>query len=224
MMRKYADNLRSVNLFSTLKETQLETISRILFVNSYYRNQVIFQEGDRGDALYIILKGKVKVCLFDDEGREYVLDIVHKDGFFGELALIDDLPRSANAVAMESSDLLVVKRQDFLRLLIENPIIAVEILKVLSRRLRVADERIRWLAFLNVEDRILKYLMEIGVKTGTRVKDYIVIEKGPSQVEIANSCGCSRETVSRMIASLIRKGFLSVNHRQYTINPGSPTF
>jgi CRP/FNR family transcriptional regulator, cyclic AMP receptor protein len=224
MMRKYADNLRNVHLFSTLKENQIDAVSRILLVNSYYKNQVIFQEGEAGDALFIVLKGKVKICLYDEEGREYILDVISKDGFFGELALIDELPRSANATVMESAELLIIRRPDFLRLLIENPTIAVEILKILSRRLRVADERIRWLAFLNVEGRILKYLLEIGTKSGAKVKDYVIIEKGPTQIEIANSCGCSRETVSRMIASLIKKGFVSVRRRQYTLNPSQLTF
>lgn len=224
MMRKYVDNLRNVILFSTLKEDQVEAISRILYVNSYYKNQLIFQENDAGNALFIVLKGRVKICLYDEEGREYVLDVVGKDGFFGELALIDELPRSANAVAMESSELLVVKRQDFMKVLLDNPTITIEILKVLSQRLRVADERIRWLAFLNVEGRILKYLSEIGSRSGIRVKDYVILEKGPTQIEIANSCGCSRETVSRMVASLIKKGLISVRRRQYTLHPGSRTF
>ncbi len=224
MMRKYADNLRSVLLFATLKEAQIDAISRIVFVNSYYRNQFIFQENDDGDALFVVLKGKVKISLFDEEGREYILDVISKDGFFGELALIDDLPRSANAVAMESTDLLVVRRQDFMKLLLDNPTITIEILKVLSRRLRVADERIRWLAFLNVEGRILKYLLEMGAKSGIRVKDYTILEKGPTQIEIANSCGCSRETVSRMVASLHKKGLISVRRRQYTLHPGARLF
>ena len=224
MMRRYADNLRNVHLFATLKEAQIEAISRILFVSSFYKNQVIFQEGETGDALYLVLKGKVKICLYDEEGREYVLDIISKDGFFGELALIDELPRSADAVAMESCELLIVRRQDFMNLLMEHPTITIEILKVLSQRLRVADERIRWLAFLNVEGRILQYLLEVGAKIGVRMKNYIIIEKGPTQIEIANSCGCSRETVSRMVASLAKKGLISVRRRQYTLNPNSRTF
>ncbi len=223
-MKKYADNLRNVNLFETLKDAEIETISRILYVNTYYRGQLIFQEGETGDALYVVLKGRVKVCLYDEEGREYVLDVIGKDGFFGELALIDELPRSANAIAMESCDILIVKRHDFLKLLLENPGISVNILKVLASRLRVADERIKWLAFLNVEGRILKYLLEIGMRGGIKMKDYIIIEKAPSQIEIANSCGCSRETVSRMISSLVKKGVISVRRKQYTLYPGTRTF
>ncbi|HBL23282.1 MAG TPA: Crp/Fnr family transcriptional regulator [Deltaproteobacteria bacterium] len=223
-MKRYADNLRTVNLFSDLKDNELETISRILYVHSYQRGQLIFQEGENGDALFVVLKGKVKVCLYDEEGREYVLDIIGKDGFFGELALIDDLPRSANAIAMEAADLLVVRRSDFVKLLMENPSISVNILRVLAGRLRAADERIKWLAFLNVEGRILKYLLEVGARLGIRMKDYVIIERGPSQIEIANSCGCSRETVSRMVSSLVKKGVISVRRRQYTLHPGTRTF
>lgn len=223
-MKRYADNLRTVNLFSDLKDNELETISRILYVHSYQRGQLIFQEGENGDALFVVLKGKVKVCLYDEEGREYVLDIIGKDGFFGELALIDDLPRSANAIAMETADLLVVRRSDFVKLLMENPSISVNILRVLAGRLRAADERIKWLAFLNVEGRILKYLLEVGARLGIRMKDYVIIERGPSQIEIANSCGCSRETVSRMVSSLVKKGVISVRRRQYTLHPGTRTF
>jgi CRP/FNR family cyclic AMP-dependent transcriptional regulator len=223
-MKRYADNLRSVNLFADLKDNELETISRILYVNTYHRGQLIFQEGEDGNALFVVLKGRVKVCLYDEEGREYVLDVIGKDGFFGELALIDELPRSANAIAMEGSDLLIVRRADFTKLLMENPSISVNILKVLAGRLRVADERIKWLAFLNVEGRILKYLLEVGSRLGIRMKDYIIIERGPSQIEIANSCGCSRETVSRMVSSLVKKGVISVRRRQYTLYPGTRTF
>ena len=125
---------------------------------------------------------------------------------------------------METSDLLVVRRSDFVKLLMENPSISVNILRVLAGRLRVADERIKWLAFLNVEGRILKYLLEVGARLGIRMKDYVIIERGPSQIEIANSCGCSRETVSRMVASLVKKGVISVRRRQYTLYPGTRTF
>jgi len=223
-MKRYAPNLRSVNLFSNLKDSELEAISRILYLSSYHRGQLVFQEGEDGNALYIVIKGRVKVCLYDEEGREYVLDVIGQDGFFGELALIDELPRSANAIAMESSDLLVVRRNDFMKLLLENPSISVNIMRVLASRLRAADERIKWLAFLNVEGRILKYLLEIGAKLGIKMKDYVIIERGPSQIEIANSCGCSRETVSRMLSSLVKKGVISVRRKQYTLYPGTRTF
>jgi len=223
-MKRYADNLRTVDLFSNLKDAEIEAISRILYVNTYHRGQLIFQEGEDGNSLYIVLNGKVKLCLYDEDGREYVLDVVGKPGFFGELALIDELPRSANAIAMEMSDLLIVRRNDFTRILMDNPSISINILRVLAARLRMADERIKSLAFLNVEGRVLKYLLDIGERSGIKMKDFVIIEKGPTQIEIASSCGCSRETVSRMMTSLARKGLLSVRRKQYTLYPGTRTF
>ncbi len=217
-MKKYVDSIRNVSLFSKLTDQELEAISRITHVNSHGKGHVVCQEGEKGDALYVILKGKVKVCLYDENGREYILDAIGEGGFFGELALIDELPRSANVITLEQCDLLVVKRQDFVRVLMENPTITLGILKVLSRRLRAADEKIKGLAFYSVEGRILKHLMDVGRQTGVEVKEFLVIERGPTQVEIASSCGCSRETVSRMLKHLMSKGVLTMRKRQYTLN------
>ncbi len=223
-MNQYTDNIKTVDLFSTLKDEEIRAISRITTRKSYPKDYVVFQEGEEGDALYIIVKGKVKVSLYDEEGNEYILDVIGKDGFFGELSLIDKLARSANVITTEESDLLVIRRADFMKLLSENPAITIGILKTLSRRLRAADERIKGFAFLSVEGRILKYLMEIGEESGVKVKDNLIIEKGPTQIEIASSCGCSRETVSRMIKSLVTKGLISVRKRHYTIHPSCTSF
>ena len=114
---------------------------------------------------------------------------------------------------------MVIQRQDFVNLLMDNPAFTVSVLKTLVNKLRAANERIKGLAFLSVENRILKYLSEIGEKSGVKIKDRMIIERGPTQVEIANSCGCSRETVSRMIKSLVKKGKISVIKRQYTMRP-----
>ena len=219
MMKQYTGNLKSVTLFSILKDDEIQAISKITILKSYDKNCIVFQEGEIGGSLYFILNGKVKISLFDDEGKEYILDIIGKDGFFGELSLIDELPRSANVITTENSVFLVIQRKDFIKLLLENPAISIGILKILSRRLRSADERIKGLAFLSVEGRVLKYLLDIGEKSGFRLKNHIIIENGPTQIEIANSCGSTRETVSRVLKVLIRKGAISVRRRQYTLHP-----
>jgi len=220
-MRQYAGNLKNVTLFSILKDDEIHAISKITTLKNYDKNSMVFQEGEIGDSLYVILSGKVKISLFDDEGKEYILDVIGKEGFFGELSLIDELPRSANVITTENSEFLVIHRRDFVRLLLENPAISISILKTLSRRMRSADERIKGLAFLSVEGRVLKYLLDIGEQSGLRLKDHIIIENGPTQIEIANSCGSTRETVSRAIKSLIKKGDISARKRQYTLHPSS---
>lgn len=218
-MYKYAVNLKNVTLFSKLKDQEIQAITRIAVLKNYEKNSVVFQEGEIGDSLYIILGGKVKVSLFDDEGKEYILDVIGRDGFFGELSIIDELPRSANVITTEYSEFLVIHRKDFIRFLLDNPSISISILKTLCARLRYADERIKGLAFLSVEGRVLKYLFDIGDKSGLRLKNHIIIENGPTQIEIANSCGSTRETVSRVLKALIRKGAISIRKKQYTLYP-----
>ena len=165
------------------------------------------------------MNGRVKISLYDEEGKEYVLDVIGSGGFFGELSMFDELTGFANIIAMEETECVVIQRQDFVNLLMDNPAFTVSVLKTLVNKLRAANERIKGLAFLSVENRILKYLSEIGEKSGVKIKDRLIIERGPTQVEIANSCGCSRETVSRMIKSLVKKGKISVIKRQYTLRP-----
>lgn len=215
----YGENIRNVSFFSTLSDHELEMVTRIAYAKTFNKGYMVFEEGEKRDTLYIVLKGRVKVSLYDEDGREYILDIIGKDGFFGELSLFEELSGFANVMTLEQSDLLMIRRNDFMKLLLENRDFAMSMIKELSKRLRAANEKLKSFAFLGVEGRILKYLMDIGEKTGTKVKDRIIIENGPTQVEIASGCGCSRETVSRMVKSLVEKGRLSVLKKQYTIRP-----
>lgn len=218
-MKLYAENIRNVSFFSTLSDHELEIVAKIAFVKTFNKGFMVFEEGEKRDTLYIVLKGQVKVSLYDEDGREYILDIIGKGGFFGELSLFEELSGFANVMTQEQSDLLVIRRSDFMRLLMENPDFAVSMIRELSKRLRAANEKLKRFAFLGVEGRILEYLMDIAKKSGVKIKDRIIIENVPSQVEIASACGCSRETVSRMVKSLVEKGRLSVLKKQYTIRP-----
>jgi CRP/FNR family transcriptional regulator, cyclic AMP receptor protein len=218
-MREYVEQFRKVNLFLALNDNELEMISRIAHPKTAHKGQVIFQEGEPGDSFYTILQGRVKVCLYDEGGKEYVLDVIKSGDYFGELSLINDLPRSASLISLENSEFLTINRHDFTRLLMENPAITLSLLKTCSNRLRAADERIRGLAFYSVEVRVLMYLIDLAKHTGVKVRNNIIIESGPTQADIAGSCGCSRETVSRMIKNLVKKGILRVRRKQYTLYP-----
>ena len=218
-MKVYGENIRNVSFFSTLSDHELEMVARIAYAKTFSKGYMVFEEGEKRDTLYIVLKGRVKISLYDEDGREYILDIIGKDGFFGELSLFEELSGFANVMTLEQSDLLMIRRNDFMKLLMENQDFALSMIKELSKRLRAANEKLKSFAFLGVEGRILKYLMDIGEKSGAKIKDRIIIENGPTQVEIASACGCSRETVSRMVKSLVEKGRLSVLKKQYTLRP-----
>ncbi|MDR2017451.1 MAG: Crp/Fnr family transcriptional regulator [Syntrophobacterales bacterium] len=209
--------IRDVSFFSVLSNNEMNVLLKIAKIRKFAKGFVIFGEGDARAALHMVLKGKVKISLYDEEGKEYVLDVIGTGGFFGELSMFDELTGFANVVTMEETECVVIQRKDFMSLLMDNPMFTMSVLKTLASKLRAANEQIKGLAFLNVENRILKYLSEIGEKSGMKIKDRVVIECGPTQVEISNSCGCSRETVSRTIKSLAKKGKISVAKRRYIL-------
>jgi CRP-like cAMP-binding protein len=218
-MEDYRERIRNVAFFAVLTDDEVQVIAKIARINRYRKNHVILEEGEKRDTLFIILKGRAKVSLFDDTGKEYIIDVVEEGGFFGELSLFDELTGFVNIVTLEETQLLIIRRQDFVMLLRDSPEFALSIIRTLTMRLKAANEKLRGLAFLTVEERILQYLREVGEKRGLHVKDRIILERGPTQVEIASYCGCSRETVSRMIKTLIKKGRISVLKRQYTLRP-----
>ncbi|MBE0591123.1 MAG: cyclic nucleotide-binding domain-containing protein, partial [Gemmatimonadales bacterium] len=137
-----AARLRLVPLFSHLADEELARVVRVARTRSHPRNSVILFEDDPGDALFVVLAGEVKVVLAGEDGREVILSILKEGDFFGEMSLIDDRPRSATVIATADSELLVLRRVDFQACLEESPRIAFGLLRELSRRLRLADEKI----------------------------------------------------------------------------------
>src|SRR5262249_30013109 len=125
--------LRRVPLFSHLNEVELARLGEATRERNYPRNSVILFEDDPGDALYVVATGQVKVVLIGEDGREVILSVLGEGAFFGEMSLIDDEPRSAHVIAMEDSNLLVLRREDFERRLQETPTIALGLMRELSR-------------------------------------------------------------------------------------------
>src|SRR2546428_12850072 len=132
--------LQKVPLFSQLAPVELERVAEITRERSYPRNSVILFEDDPGDALYVVATGQVKVVLIGEDGREVILSVLGEGDFFGEMSLIDEEPRSAHVIAMEDSNLLVIRREDFQAILQQSPGIAMGLLRELSRRLRRGGE------------------------------------------------------------------------------------
>src|SRR5207245_2855585 len=152
--------LQKVPLFSQLAPVELERVAEITRERSYPRNSVILFEDDPGDALYIVATGQVKVVLIGEDGREVILSVLGEGDFFGEMSLIDEEPRSAHVIAMEDSNLLVIRREDFQAILQQSPGIAMGLLRELSRRLRRVDEKVGSLVLLDVNGRVAQLPLE----------------------------------------------------------------
>jgi|APFre7841882724_1041349.scaffolds.fasta_scaffold07770_2 CRP/FNR family cyclic AMP-dependent transcriptional regulator len=198
--------LRNVPLFSGLPEGQLALLTRVVGRKAYPRNTTIIAAGDPTDALYLVISGRLKVMMSDDEGREVILAILGSGEFFGEMGLIDDAPRSATVIAIEPCELLTISKLDFKKCLSENFDIAMAVMRGLVKRLREADKKIGSLALMDVYGRVARLLMEMAEDVdGERV----VTKKLPKQ-DIAKMIGASREMVSRVMKDLQTSGYIEV--------------
>ena len=206
-----ADFLASVPLFRSLGP-EVATFAQMAREKSYPKGSVILFEDDPGDSLFVVREGRVKVVLVADDGREVILGILGVGEHFGELALIDDQPRSAHVVAMEDSTLLVLRRDDFRRRVEQSPQVAWALLLELSRRLRRADEKIGSLVLLDVPGRIARVILDAAEEGGKEV-----IEKPLTHQTIAHVIGASRETVSRAMREFVESGWISTERRRIRI-------
>ena len=204
--------LQKVPLFSQLGPADLERVIEFTRERTYPKNSVILFEDDPGDALYVVATGQVKVVLIGEDGREVILSVLGVGEFFGEMALIDDEPRSAHVIAMEDSTLLVLRREDFQGILKQTPGIAIPLLRELSRRLRRVDEKVGSLVLLDVHGRVARLLLELADEAGAER-----VTRRLTHHTIAQMIGSSRETVSRTMRELVDKGFIEVSRRDIVI-------
>jgi CRP/FNR family cyclic AMP-dependent transcriptional regulator len=205
--------LRTIPLFSGVQDPELEQIARVATQRKVPRGTVIVRSGDVTDSLYILINGSARVLNSDEEGREVILSILGPGDFFGEMGLIDGSPRSADVVAAESCELLVISKADFKRCLQENFEVALNIMKRLVERLREADRKIESLALMDVYGRVAKLLLEFSeVHDGQKV-----IRRKLTKQDIAKMIGASREMVSRVMKDLEASGYIRVEEGQIVL-------
>lgn len=201
--------LRQVPLLASLGEEELEAFAPFLRERRYPRGSMILAQGDSGESLYLIASGQVKVVLIHEDGREVILSVLTEGAFFGEMALLDQEPRSAHVVAMTDALLLQLRREDFQSRLRSGPDVAIGLLRELSRRLRRADETIASLMLLDVNGRIANLLLELADEEGGER-----ITRRLTHATIGQMVGASRETVSRTMRSLVNREILRVSRKE----------
>jgi CRP-like cAMP-binding protein len=212
MISQTADFLATIPLFSGLQRDELQRFADLTRERSYPKGSVILFQDDPGDSLFVLRSGRVKVVLIGEDGREVILGVLEPGAHFGELALIDDQPRSAHVIAMEDANLLILRREDFRRRVEANPTVAWALLTELSRRLRRADVKIGGLVLLDVPGRIARLLLDLADETGNET-----IEKPLTHQTIAQMIGASRETVSRAMKEFQDSGLITVERRKIAV-------
>jgi len=198
--------LRNVPLFAVLTESQLALLTSVVSRKAFPRGTTIMAAGDATDSLYVVIAGRLKVLMSDDEGREVILSMLGPNEYFGEMGLIDDSPRSASVVTLESCELLVLLKRDFRKCLSENFEMAMTVMRGLVKRLREADKKIGSLALMDVYGRVARLLLEMS----ETVDGQHVVTRKVAKQDIAKMIGASREMVSRVMKDLQVGGYIDV--------------
>ncbi len=209
---------RAIPLFRTLGERDLAAIAELLIERRFPKGATIFEEGVSGEYMYLIQEGQVKVTKMSEDGRQKILEILSPGDFFGEMTLLDREPRSASIKTTHPCVLLALSRQDFLRLLERNLDIGMELLRVLSLRLREADEQVRALLFERVEARTRRVLLRLARESAPQDPTRRITAPVTHQ-ELADMVGTSRETVTRVLKELREEGWLRKEGKRYVV-PG----
>lgn len=211
--------LEKVDLFASATPDERAQIESYTSRRRYPRSTVIVAEGDSNQSLYVIVSGKVKVYLTDADGREIILRFQGPGEYFGELALLDDAPRSATVIGVEPTELLVLPKAGFERCLIEHPTTAISTIRALTKRVRTLTEEVRALALLDVYGRLSRVLTQLAEdQDGT-----LVVTQRLTHQEIANMVGSSREMVTRILKELTMGGYVTVGNGSMTINRKLPS-
>jgi len=194
--------LRNLPLFAGLDEASLEPIAAAAALRPIERHATVLLTGERTDNVYFVLRGSLKVLVSDDYGREVILSILGPGELFGEMGVIDDHPRSATVIAAQPSELVVISKEAFKRILAENFDLSLAIMRGLVHRLRSADRTIESLALLDVYGRVARLLLDMAE---TDAQGRKVVRKKISKQDIAKMIGASREMVSRVMKDLTQQ-------------------
>jgi len=204
-----AEQLAKAAIFETTEKNDLERLASFCKAKKFAKDEVVFHKGDVGTDLYVVTSGSFRVVLVDGNGDEIILSLIQPCGVVGEMSMIDGLGRTGTLIADELSEIILIPRKALNELLQKDFNVTLYLLETLTERLRKADELIESLAFLNVKERIMKFLLDSVKGEQEPQNGYFTIRKYTHQ-ELSNMIGASRESVTKCLKILSLEGAIKV--------------
>lgn len=212
------DSVRQVTLFSTLEDHDLQALAALARPITAQRGEIIISQGSVGDALYVVISGRVRVYVSDKDGKEMVLALEGPSTVFGEIAVLDGAVRSASIAAMEKTELLKIGADDFFALLERNTELNRSVIQSLAGRIRKLTHGAQGLALDSVYRRLTAQLQECAVEENG---EWVITERLTHQL-LADMIGCSREMVSRIMSDLVKGGYIRIEPGRWVIERKLP--
>lgn len=210
--------LANTELFKSLSDTQLTRISQDIIPRRYAQGEVIFREGDPGEVLYMVKSGQVRIFINGFDGSETSVILFGRSGeIFGELAVIDGLPRSATAVAISPTTLYIIERQAFSRHMRQMPQLSFNFMHELTKKVRYNTRQMDSLTSLPVPQRLARKLMELAQNYGRVEEIGVYIDMALTQSQLASLIGATRESTNKGLREFRQRDWILVENGHITI-------
>ncbi len=209
--------VKKIPFFSLLTEKELDLIDQITSKTKFQKGEYIFFEGDAGNKFYIIKEGQVKLTKMIKNGDEQILNIFSDHDIIAEIVAFDKGNYPASAVTMSETEVIVFDQSELENLILENPAIGVKLLREMSGRLRRAQQNVRDLALKDSSARVAGLLIFLADKYGKKKNEMLILDISLTQQELASMIGCSRETVSRILAQFESEDLIKTSRKKIII-------
>lgn len=205
-------------LLRHLRREELRQLAATATLASYLRHATIFKKGDPGDSMMAVIRGRVKICAYSADGKEVSLNLIDRGGLFGEIAVLDGRPRTADAVALEETDLVVLGRSHLMPFLAANPGVMIRLFAVLCGRLRQTSEHLEDALLREAPARLARGLLRLAEAFGRTMPNGIRIDMRLSQQQIGSLVGMSRESINKHLGDWTRAGHISTQSGILTVH------
>lgn len=209
--------LKTTEVLGALGEQALGDLAGFLHTRKYGAGDTVFRRGEPGRSLMVVVQGRIKITNFSSEGKELLLNQMARGEVLGEIALLDGEPRSANAVAVEGAEVLVLDRREFIDYLERSSTVATELIRLLCKRLRRATSLAEDAVFQDLPRRLLRRIKAWADAYGDEGPDGLVVNHGLTQREIGEAIGMTRESVNKQLGEWRSHGLLRIENRRFVL-------
>lgn len=217
IVEKHIAALKRIPVFSGMSEEQLKKISQLEIKKEYPKGSIIFNEGDKGESFFYIQSGKIKVYKTSFDGREIILNIFGEGAILAEVTMFNDIEYPATAEVIEDAEVGMIYNRDIEKMVLENRELALQIIKVLSKRLYYSQMNVKEIALNDTYIRTAKVLINLAKEYGKDTPKGIEINLGMTRQDIANIVGTTRETASRAMSQLKKKRLIDMDGKNIII-------
>ncbi len=216
-MQNSLNILKNIPIFSHLSDEVIQKIIELQKTKKYKKGEIIFYEGDKGEAFFFVKSGKVKIYKTSLDGRDITLNILGEGSIFAEVTLFNDINYPATVEVLENSEIGMILNKDIEQMILNNTILALQIIKVLTKRLYRSQKTLKEMAFSDTYNRISRTLLDLCERHGKKTELGIEIDTAITRQDIANMVGTSRETVSRVISELKKEKILDTSSKKIIV-------